>query len=528
LLLKIGLIDICRPAPEVYGHVHSDMFTAIKHLKSGEAVVIGFLACDTAFSHVEVHVDGKRCTRLAAVVDYDDIALEPGAEIVTPPLWIAAAGPAGHLGSPENGMLAAYAAAVGAAMHARVPARKPMGWCSWYYYFARISEDEMVKNLEALTRLRTRFACDYVQVDDGYQKEIGDWLSPNEKFPHGMQWLAQRIRAAGFDAGIWTAPFIARRGSTLLRDHADWFVRNRRGRPRFALHNPVWGKWGSCYALDTTHPQVLDWLRQTFRTIVHEWGYRVLKLDFLFAGALPGERHDPRATRAAALRRGLEAIREGAGDEAFLLGCGCPPGSAIGVVDAMRIGPDVSPYWANVFSRGPQRDMHGLATKHAIRNTLTRAFLHGHWWLNDPDCLMLRDTETELSDDEVRSLATAIALTDGMIVLSDRIESLSDPRLALLDRTLAVGRGRCAVADLMHADMPERIVHHDAERTLVAVFNFGDAPQRRDLDLASLGVRVPSVEHVTEWWTGASITLRHGHADLGEIPAHGCRVVEIS
>jgi alpha-galactosidase len=527
MLLKIGLIDICRPSPELPGHFRSDMCTAIKHLKSGEVVVIGFLTGGSAFGSIEVHIDGQRCARLAAVLEYDGIPLEPAGEIAAPPLWIAADGPGARRGQPENDLLAQYAGAVGAAMRARVPARNPVGWCSWYYYFTRISEDEMLKNLGALTRLRARFGYDYVQVDDGYQSEIGDWLSPNAKFPHGMQWLAQQIRDAGFDAGIWTAPFIARRGATLLREHPDWFVRNRRGRPRFALYNPVWGKWGACYALDTTHPQALEWLRQTYRTIVHEWGYRVLKLDFLFAAALPGERHDPSATRAAALRCGLEAIREGAGDDAFLLGCGCPLGPAIGVVDAMRIGPDVSPYWANAFSRGPQRDLHGLATKHAIRNTLTRAFLHGRWWCNDPDCLMIRDTETELTEDEVRTLATAIALTDGMIVLSDRMEQLSEARLALLDRTLAVGSGSAEVVDLMDADMPELLVHRSPDRTLVAVFNFDDAPQAKEVDFTSLGVRPDGMGQAIEWWTGAPVPIRDGRADLGILPVHGCRVVEI-
>jgi alpha-galactosidase len=519
MLLKIGLIDVCRPSPQRRGHFRSDMVGVVKHLDTGDALVAGFLTCRTAFGSVEVGVDGQRCTRFAAALEYDDIPLEPGREIIAEPLWLAA-------GTNEHALLAAYATAVGAAMGARVPARNPLGWCSWYYYFTGITEERIIENLRALSTMRERFPCDYVQVDDGYQAAIGDWLATNEKFPRGMRWVGEQIRAAGFDAGIWTAPFIARRGSRLLAEHPDWFVKNRHGRPRFALWNPLWGRWGNCYALDTTHPAVLDWLRSTFRTLARDWGYRVLKLDFLFAAALPGQRYDPAATRAAALRRGLEAIREGAGADAFLLGCGCPLGPAIGIVDAMRIGPDVAPFWSSAFSRGPQRDLHGLATKHAIRNTLARAFMHRRWWLNDPDCLMVRDTKTQLTPDEVCSLATVIAVTDGMIVLSDRVEQLSAERLDVLDRTLQLAGGQAEVVDLMRADLPELVVARTAAHSIVAAFNFGEQPRRREVDLAALGVEA-SAAALREWWTGAVVPVNGGRAQLGDVPPHGCRVLVV-
>lgn len=517
-LLRIGLVDIRRPAPARRGHFRSDQFAAVKNLRSGEALVAGFLDARTAFGDVEVRVVGDRCTRFAAGLDYDGVALAPGEEVSGPPLWLGAA-------MDEHALLAAYAAAVGEHMGARVPARNPVGWCSWYYYFTRISEALVLENLEALARLRAVFPCDYVQIDDGYQAAVGDWLTPNAKFPHGMAWIAERIRSAGFDAGLWTAPFIARSDARLFAEHPDWFVQTRRGRPRFALWNPVWGAGRACYALDTTHPEVLEWLRETFRVIAHDWGFRVLKLDFLFGAALPGRRWDPGATRAAALRRGLEAVREGAGEDAFLLGCGCPLGPAVGIADAMRIGPDVAPFWSNALSRIGQRDLHGLATKNAVRNTLTRAFLHRRWWLNDPDCLMVRDTRTRLTPEEVRSLATAIAVTDGMIVLSDRVQELSPERLEVLRRTLALGGGRPEAIDLMEADIPELVVSRGPGRAVVAAFNFGAAARRGRVDLAALGIAAGGDTPAAEHWTGMPVPVADGVADMGDIPPHGCRVL---
>src|SRR5690606_20425715 len=144
------------------------------------------------------------------------------------------------------------------------------------------------------------------------------------------------------------------------------------GRLRPACWNPGWSLGRPAYALDTSRDDVCDSLREMERTIVHQWGYRIPEHDFLYTPALPNVRTDPGVTLSAALRRGLPTIREGAGEVAFLLGCGCPLGPAIGVVDGMRIGPDVAPFWENWISRWLNRRRHGVATAHAVRNVLTR------------------------------------------------------------------------------------------------------------------------------------------------------------
>ena len=127
------------------------------------------------------------------------------------------------------------------------------------------------------------------------------------------------------------------------------------------------------------------------------FGYGYLKLDFLYAAAAEGIRHDPAITRAQTLRRGLEAIRRGAGEQTFILGCGCPLGAAVGIVDGMRIGPDVAPYWgASAGGAGEP------GTALAIDAILARSFMHRQLWLNDPDCVMLRAKETQALERRAR------------------------------------------------------------------------------------------------------------------------------
>ena len=221
-------------------------------------------------------------------------------------------------------------------MAAPVPARVPSGWCSWYRFGTKVSADDVRRNLRALRELRA--PLDVVQIDDGFQSMIGDWLTPAAGFPDGLAPVAREIRAEGFRAGLWLAPFIVSRRARLAREKPEWLLRDRRGRPLTALWNPAW-KGKRCYALDATHPGVEAWLEALGRE-VRALGFDYLKLDFLFAGALAGKRHDPAASSVQAYRRGLAALRRGAGPGVFVVGCGAPLGASIGLVrgDADRPG----------------------------------------------------------------------------------------------------------------------------------------------------------------------------------------------
>lgn len=524
-IARVGTTDARHRAPTAAGHVRSDALSAICEPHSGNALAIGFTSLDTAFAFIEVEA-GRVRPRLQCWADFDGMTLAPGAATPEVALQIVAA----H-GDATAGWhaLRAVAAAIGDSMAARGRNRShPAGWCSWYYYFEKVNEGDVLENLAVLARDGRNgptFGCEYVMVDDGHQSEIGDWLATApHKFPSGMARVAAEIRDAGFDAGIWWAPFIAAAGSEVARAHPDWLVRHPNGRPITALLNPAWGITKPMRVLDTTHPAVLDHLANVARTIDSEWGYAIQKLDFTYAAALPGIRHDRNATRAQSLRRGLEAIRRGAGEDSFLLGCGCPLGPAVGVVDAMRIGADVTPYWTNWLARRVLLDTHGLATRHAILNTLTRAVLDGLWWLNDPDCLMLRDTETRLTVEEVRLMATVFAMTNGMLVLSDRLERLPAERLALLAHARRLAGGRPVVADLFEHPEPRVLISEHADTIDMAVINLGDEAAPRRVSVAGF-VREDGDGDRFEYWTGTPVRVRDGVADFGDVPAHAARVI---
>lgn len=329
---------------------------------------------------------------------------------------------------------------------ARADSAHMAGWCSWYHYFHDVSEAAVDANLaEASGRFSGLF--DLFQLDDGYQRAIGDWLEPNEKFPGGIGNVAEKISAAGMIPGIWFAPFVLFTDSHVYEAHPDWLATDDTGEPMPCIINPEWGGTGFGYALDTTHPEVLAWLEEVSAAFV-AMGYQYLKLDFTYAASMDANRIEP-ATKAEAFQRGIEAIRRGAGGSTTLLGCGMPLWPAIGTVDAMRIGQDVAPYW------DPEFEIVGLtetmpATSNALRNTRARARMHRRLWVNDPDCVMLRRTETRLTEPQIRQWADLVADSGQLLLASDD--------LSLLDRSdldyWRELRDRSARADVAPPDSP--------------------------------------------------------------------------
>jgi len=399
------------------------------------------------------------------------------------------------LGDDPNRLLEDYANQLGRAAGARTGSPFQAGWCSWYQFFHGVTEEGLLRNLEGLAASREQIPIDVVQLDDGYQRAIGDWLETGERFPRGLAPLASAIRDAGFRPGIWTAPFCVAVESRLYQGHSDWLLRNGPNLHRGLLH-PEWSEQGWIHVLDTSREEVCDHLSRTFAALVGI-GFSYLKLDFLYTVAMQADAEDPSLTRAQRLRRGLDAVRAGAGPDAFLLGCGCPLGAAVGAVDGMRIGPDVAPAWApDQRSAIPGLEPTAPAIRNAVRNILSRTWMHRRLWLNDPDCLMARTRETELTPVEITTLAASIAATGGMTVFSDDVSLLSPSDLALIRDTITLARevdsggarGTGRSIDLLGDELAAGIAGHTASGALVARVNARDEPGELELDLAAIGL----------------------------------------
>jgi alpha-galactosidase len=334
-------------------------------------------------------------------------------------------------------LLERWAARAGHTEGARVAAPYLVGWCSWYQYFHDVTERDVRANLQRAGD----WPFDVFQLDDGYQPAIGDWTRTTDAFPHGVDGVAAAIIDGGYTPGIWLAPFLAAPDSEIARSHPEFIARAPHGDGNaIGMFHEVWG--GVMWELDTTRPDVVAHLETVAKALV-DAGYRYLKLDFTFSAAMPGRYADPTRTPAERVRAGFEAIRRGAGDDVFILGCGAPLGAVVGVVDAMRIGADVAPWWnapPDASERQPAYEETTPATRHAFVNTCNRSFMHRRLWLNDPDCVMLRTTETNLSPDAARAWTRTAAVSGGLLLVSDDLALLGPDARALLDDAIDVGR----------------------------------------------------------------------------------------
>ncbi|KJY83167.1 alpha-galactosidase [Vibrio galatheae] len=369
----------------------------------------------------------------------------------------------------------------------------PLGWCSWYAYYAQVTEQDIHLNVEQMRQHLKPF--DYVLLDDGYQAFMGDWLTPSDKFSSGVQSLLREIQANGKKPAIWLAPFIAQPESQLFRDHPDWFVRHVDGE-LLKAEDVTYAGWRCTpwYILDTTNPQVQEYLTYVVRTMRQEWGVEMFKLDANYWGTLKGVRSQSGVTGVEAYRLGMQAIIEGAGD-ALILGCNAPMWPSLGLVDAMRVSDDV--------------ERSEMRFEQIAKETFYRSWQHRKLWQIDPDCATFVSLANQATERKYYEFHRDVLLATGGLLLSgDPLPELTP----FAKKTLAKlsirhkhnqEAARFTALNLHHAFLPL------TERNdLHCLFNYHDAAREVTLT-ASFPV------NWYDYWTGEKLT--HEPAQVLEV-----------
>lgn len=519
------------PRPNRRGLFASDMFGVIGDRTQRTGILAAFLSQKQHFGSLEAWI-GAHSPALRMWANGDRAMLSPEEQMETD--W----GCVYFLHLDTYNPLGPYLDAVARehriSLEAQASKRPPTGWCSWYHFFREVSVDDIRSNLTTAKELKDDLPLEVIQIDDGFESQVGDWFLTTDRFPNGLAPLASEIRSEGFDPGLWLAPFLVSRDSNLAREHPDWLLRGHTGRSVNAGY--LWGAFQT--ALDLTHPGAIAHVRNLISTAIEGWGYPYLKLDFLYAAALPGRFSDPTQTRAQVLRSALQVVRDVAGEEAFLLGCGCPLGPAVGLVDGMRIGPDIAHRWKPryrgiglFFKNEPDLP----SARNAIRNILNRMSLHGRWWVNDPDVLLLPEgnplqEEPEITHPEFQSLAGVVALSGGSLFLSDHLPDLPPESIKMVKSLLPIIGKRPHILDWFDNSMPARLQMDlsgaAGEWHLLALFNWSDHPQDIPLYLKDFYLDPQEDYWAREFWGGEVYALPAlpsggGSHVFPDVPAHG-------
>ena len=301
--------------------------------------------------------------------------------------------------------------------------KKIFGYTSWYNYYQNINESIILRDLKALD---SRF--NLFQIDDGFETYVGDWFDiDKKKFPNGLEGIVNKIHEKGYKAGIWLAPFVAEEKSNLFKNHKELFKKDKKGN-----YIKCGGNWSGFYVLDIDNPNAMDYVKNSL-TYYMDMGFDFFKLDFLYAISLP-RYYDK--TKAMVTDKAYKLIRETLRDK-LILGCGALPFNSADYFDYLRVGPDVSLEFDDVwYMRRAHRER--ISTKVTLQNTIYRSIFNKHLFLNDPDVFLLRDGNIKLLNSQKHSLITINALFGSVLMTSDNIAEYDDKKKKMLDDALNI------------------------------------------------------------------------------------------
>ncbi|QNN22574.1 hypothetical protein HED60_09940 [Planctomycetales bacterium ZRK34] len=391
-------------------------------LSSNETIAIespplaaGWLTGEHNFGHIDLqHLNNQPA--LTAWGQGDDCVLPAGASRTSDLLFVST-----HP-SPLSEM-ERFADLAGRINHARIwPPR--IAWCSWYAGWMRKTmatykdglEKGVEQNIASINKYFASRGARTMRICDDFI-DYGDWSNNTKTIPGGFDRLAKKIDQAGLTPGVWYAPYWAEAESRVLKEHPDWFARNRKG--------DIWYETGwqpnsrdtTRFAVfDTTHPQVVDYFEQTAR----QWrqrGFRYVSTDFLNWSLQPDRFHDPTMTRAEMLRAGMAAIRRGLGPDVFYRPINNPLGVAMGIANDTRI----------------SGDSHG-DNPTAYFRTAEVWFYNRRVWLNDPSAIVCARYGKLRPIQWNRLWMSWMALAGTVLTYGEVIDELPEPYIQMYQR----------------------------------------------------------------------------------------------
>ena len=512
-----GASPACRPAledglpAEVGESYGSTGVVAMAYREPNSALVLGFAAALGGSPSVHTAFrPGEGGKALSAVSRFGGRVVSPGKTVALDTVWLSVE--ADPLDALEH-----YGDAVAAMAPGPVRSGANSLWCSWYPIRMGISEEVVFANAAVAAKHFRPLGLDVIQLDHGWQRGdvCGDWV-PNERFPHGLKWLAGGLQSRyGMKLGLWIAPTVVNHTSRLFAEHPDWLLRGADGKPAktgrwFWVPNP------DCYVLDASHPGAAQWLEETFRRLSAE-GAGYYKIDFIAGSGGGFVQHDPQCTRGwGVLRRGIEAIRTGAGPDAWIRYCQTPPLLSVGLADSAYLGPDT-----------------GDAGGHVDLLRRNAPLLAASYWVND------RLYHREMCDmsvgmnapiEEARLRLALMTLTGASISFSDDLRQLEPSRVRMMQQCLPPGNPAARPLDLFERKLPSLWHLHCKnaadEWDVVGLFNFEDRAQERTVELAAIGLPADAPALVYEFWEKRFLGIGRGSVTL-KLPPQTSRILTI-
>ena len=163
-----------------------------------------------------------------------------------------------------------------------LPKPRPVIYNSWEATEMNVTEPGQM----ALAEKAAALGVDRFVMDDGWfgQRKtdhagLGDWYVNQEKFPHGLKPLIDKVHSLGMDFGLWVEPEMVIPDSDLYRAHPDW-VLNFPGRPRSEQRTQL--------VLNLARPDVRAYVLGFLDKLLNENDIAFLKWDYNRNWSEPG------------------------------------------------------------------------------------------------------------------------------------------------------------------------------------------------------------------------------------------------
>ncbi|MCL2832512.1 MAG: alpha-galactosidase [Treponema sp.] len=435
--------------PENQYIFHSDVLTVIQNKKDKAVLLIGYPGGSSQLVQNSFFIDREtgNFAGLESACEFDGITLAGGKKIHTE--WVMF-----ETGNDPFELIENFSLLKRRELNAAQKFSQPSVYCTWYYYGASITSDDILNELEYLTKRKV--PVDVFQIDAGWEIAYGEWEANykfNERSSRTMKYYADQIKESGLKAGIWTAPFTIAPNSYIFFYEPHWLLKRKNGEYTTFKMGPV-----IYYVLDISHPEVLEYLKKLYTKITCEWGFTYHKLDFTRCTIINNDNDyfNKTLTRAQIYRNAIRTIREAIGEDSYFLLCGglyCP---AAGYADAQRTGSDVLAVWSQKESR-----IKGKYLPFTVKQNVLRYWMSSLWH-NDPDALMLRrNTITKrnlalslglLNDNEVNIALLSHYFGGGLISFTDPIKEIDEDRLLLLRRVIPQANPAAIPIDLFNGN----------------------------------------------------------------------------
>lgn len=339
----------------------------------------------------------------------------------------------------------------------------PTGWCSWYYYGPNISQEIILENV--LTAKSQNLPIKYIQIDDGWQKDYGDWTE-NDKFSNGMKALADKIKEQGYIPGIWFSPFLFSTKSQTFKDHPEFFVPNEKGEFSEKLY------------VDYSVKGARKWLFDLAKKLSVEWGFRYIKIDLITFRLAPKGYKGRNFNGIKNFRQAIKTMRSAVTPDTVFLTCTSPVGASAGISQCVRVSDDIFERWNSL---------------KAVAKQVFRRYFVSEYINLDPDCLMVRthDKHDEQAfrlcvrdEKEIQTFINFISASGGAIMLSDKLTLLDNKDFDKIKTLFPINTRPAKPLDIFERDVPSILYYGNRNGLdMYALFNWTNEVDTLTIDL---------------------------------------------